>query len=30
MADSDAAPIKVSVNGEVLELSPGSMREFPL
>jgi trehalose/maltose hydrolase-like predicted phosphorylase len=30
VADSDAAPIKVGVNGEVVELPPGSMREFPL
>ena len=30
VADSHAAPIKLSVNGELLELSPGSMREFPL
>jgi trehalose/maltose hydrolase-like predicted phosphorylase len=30
VADSDAAPIRVGVNGEVVELPPGSMREFPL
>jgi trehalose/maltose hydrolase-like predicted phosphorylase len=30
VADSDAAPIRVGVNGEIVELSPGSMREFPL
>jgi hypothetical protein len=30
VADSDAAPIRVGVNGEVVELAPGSMREFPL
>jgi trehalose/maltose hydrolase-like predicted phosphorylase len=30
VADSDAAPITVGVNGEVVELPPGSMREFPL
>jgi alpha,alpha-trehalase len=30
VAASDAAPIRVGVNGEVVELPPGSMREFPL
>jgi alpha,alpha-trehalase len=30
VADSDAAPIRVGVNGEIVELPPGSMREFPL
>jgi trehalose/maltose hydrolase-like predicted phosphorylase len=30
VADSDAAPIRVGVNGEVVELAPGSMHEFPL
>jgi trehalose/maltose hydrolase-like predicted phosphorylase len=30
VADSDAAPIRVGVNGEVVELQPGSMGEFPL
>jgi trehalose 6-phosphate phosphatase len=30
VADSDAAPIMVGVNGEVVELAPGSMREFRL
>jgi trehalose/maltose hydrolase-like predicted phosphorylase len=30
VADSDAAPIKVGVKGEVFELPPGSMRDFPL
>jgi trehalose/maltose hydrolase-like predicted phosphorylase len=30
VADSDAAPIRVGVNGEVVELPPGSMREFLL
>jgi alpha,alpha-trehalase len=30
VAESDAAPIRVGVNGEVVELPPGSMREFPL
>ena len=30
VAASDAAPIKVGVNGEIVELPPGSIREFPL
>jgi trehalose/maltose hydrolase-like predicted phosphorylase len=30
VAASDAAPIRVGVNGEVAELPPGSTREFPL
>ncbi|HKQ00586.1 MAG TPA: glycosyl hydrolase family 65 protein, partial [Actinomycetes bacterium] len=30
VAESDAAPIRVGVNGEIVELLPGSMREFPL
>jgi hypothetical protein len=30
VADSGAAPIRVGVNGEIVELSPGSMREFRL
>jgi trehalose/maltose hydrolase-like predicted phosphorylase len=30
VAGSDAAPIRVGVNGQVVELPPGSMREFPL
>ena len=30
LAASDAAPIRVGVNGQVVELSPGSMHEFPL
>ena len=30
VAASDAAPIRVAVNGEVAELAPGSAREFPL
>jgi trehalose/maltose hydrolase-like predicted phosphorylase len=30
LAASDAAPIRVAVNGEVAELQPGSTREFPL
>jgi trehalose/maltose hydrolase-like predicted phosphorylase len=30
LAASDAAPIRVGVNGEVVELQPGSVREFPL
>jgi trehalose/maltose hydrolase-like predicted phosphorylase len=29
VAASDAAPIRVGVNGEVVELPPGSMHEFP-
>ena len=30
VADSDAAPVRVAVRGEVVDLPPGSMREFPL
>jgi trehalose/maltose hydrolase-like predicted phosphorylase len=30
VADSDAAPIKVGVDGQVVEIPPGSMREFAL
>ena len=30
VAASDTAPIRVGVGGEVIELPPGSMREFPL
>ena len=30
LAASDAAPIRVGVNGEVVELQPGSVRVFPL
>jgi hypothetical protein len=30
VAASDAAPIKVGVKGQVAEIPPGSMREFPL
>jgi trehalose/maltose hydrolase-like predicted phosphorylase len=29
VADSDAAPVRVAVRGEVVDLPPGSMREFP-
>jgi hypothetical protein len=28
VADSDAAPIRVGVKGEVVEIAPGGMREF--
>jgi trehalose/maltose hydrolase-like predicted phosphorylase len=30
VAASGAAPVRVAVRGEVVELAPGSMREFPL
>ncbi|MET0477878.1 MAG: glycosyl hydrolase family 65 protein [Actinomycetota bacterium] len=30
VAASDAAPVRVAVRGEVVDLPPGSMREFPL
>jgi trehalose/maltose hydrolase-like predicted phosphorylase len=30
VADADGAPIRVGVNGEVVGLVPGGMREFPL
>jgi trehalose/maltose hydrolase-like predicted phosphorylase len=30
VAESTAAPIRVGVSGQVVELPPGSMREFPL
>jgi trehalose/maltose hydrolase-like predicted phosphorylase len=30
VAGSDAAPVKVGVKGEVVEIQPGGMREFPL
>jgi trehalose/maltose hydrolase-like predicted phosphorylase len=30
VAASDAAPVRIGINGQVLELLPGSTREFPL
>jgi trehalose/maltose hydrolase-like predicted phosphorylase len=30
VAAYDGAPVRVAVNGEVVELAPGSSREFPL
>jgi hypothetical protein len=30
VAASDAAPVRIGVKGEVVEIPPGSTREFPL
>ena len=30
VAASDAAPVRIGINGQVVELPPGSTREFPL